>query len=1256
MRKIIFAFSFFILVVLSSARPASPQQRVHADEIAVTGTVYYWTLEDITGLEFCTAGDDFKNFQGGKYLPLRNTYIESEYNRIGNDPDTYTSTIGTYYLKNSGLDEGSYDVDLEIRAKTIMNSRWTLLGTQDTVVSIFKSEIDAYAVNAQTGEYSIHTGSTQTVDIYIGGPQNNFIDDNQEDLEALASYWLAQDLSNYYHDVTRLAPNPADFPWDTYLLYPQSNSIYKTASPPTKGHLELDDMNKLFPSQLMAGVAPKCDTLLISQNWKMLQAKARHEYSHQIMNMVFNNFPAEDTGNNHSPNSCTTAESAWTEGFAEFLPAAIKYWPTREGVWNYENLEFNYNPYIDDRYDSKYIIGEPFDPAHPPAEKGWGGIGWHYQIMEGCDTPENAEGEVASVLWDIFDPTSWEYLPEEYQPAEQADGTAVSPPAAWKRPLRWFDRLADGTLSDFWTIFKQVPANLVGNHTSNNSSFWALWLNRYGNDPTRIHGLKAILFNRGIDPAPKPEHAPSIVSMSIDEPNRKIALTISEEDPEDRGFLYFNVGYMKQLDGSEFSYYYTEDQPLSDLGGHWQDGQITVSVDIPRGMLGRVNGVLVHDSMLVDYKSVTVTPPEESFNLYCASRQTINLATAVAIQGNIAYVTDWESGLYIYDLSNPLQPVQLSLLRSDMNSNETPWGGAMDVAVDGSHAYIAAYSGALVIVDVSNPANPVLTGYVPIEGDPEAIALSGNNAYLVMSTGGMTIFGIQSPNSPVEGRTFGTGRAFDIAISGNRAFVAVDGGVQIFSLGVFPGYYGAISIPGDLVTGVTLGENGLVYLATRNGTVQVFDISTWQPGLANLLPFLMETVDPEIVFPVKLNELAVGGQPGRITLSGTSIYGAGGVYGVSHPELPYKMASLAGDEIALKGDVIYAAAGTLGFLAYSRTNLPGAESNCGLGGGEGSQNGYLEAAGTWQGHINDMAFARDHGFLAAGEKGLMVVSVKDPKDIQQVAAYDEPDKLNAMGVDVDSTGSMVFLPSMAGDLRILDITNPEVPKRLGVVAWNRHDNVGAWQEITSQYGFVFLCAGLGGLRVLDVRDPANPPWKGKFTTAITDCTDIAVSLPIVYGLSFSSGLHVFEMTGPMLHTTPEFLERAGWSLPQGFSGTYYSSLYLDESRKLLYVSSLWNGVTILDISNSSQPPVVLGSIDPGRAYGMAGSGNLLYVGDDQVVHVIDVSDVHNPKLVAEQELTDRYGLEMAAIVLKVYNGYLYVATSQDTLQAYRIMQ
>ncbi len=1243
-------FGLLILALLSSSTLAASPQAVSNDQIAITGTVYYWTLEDVAADSFCEKTDDFKEFQGGKYLPLRNTYIESEYVRIGSDPNSYTHDNGYYYLKNSGLSEGSYDVNLEIRAKTIMNSRLTLLGSMDTVVSIFEDSLDVYAVNVESTAYSIHTGETFNLDVYIGGPKNNIIGSNNSGLEALTSFWLAQDLSIYFRKVVQLAPNASELPWDVYLKYPRSKSFYHPFGLPTKGHIELSSA-ELFPSQIMDSMGT-CTTYNITSNWKLLQATSRHEYSHQIMDMVYGEMPADDTGS-HAPNVCTNPQTAWVEGFAEFLPASILNWQTVEGVKDLSNLEFNYNPYMTE--DSRGIINAPFNPLFPP-QTGLGSIDWHYRIMQGCTQPEESEGEVAAVLWDIFDSAGWEYLPEKFQPGSLPSGTAVIPPATWQRPLRWYDRISDVYLEDFWKIFKDKPWNLVGNHTANTDSFWSKWLAEFKNDKVAIHGLKAILFNRGIDTQPKPEHAPSIKTISIDTATRKINLTISEGDAEDRDFLYVNVGYMKQLTDTKMDYYYTEDKPVSSLATNWQKGQLDISLDIPRGKLGRVNGVLLHDSMLVDYKSENISVVEKPFNLVCASRLSNTFATAVAIQGNFAYVTDMESGLYIYDISKPLEPVQLSLLRSDMNLNETPWGGAMDIVVDGSYAYIAAYSGALVVVDISDPANPELSGYVALGGDPRALAINAKKAYVVNGTGGMAIIDITYPNSVGQGQSLDTAGAFDITIHANEAYVAVDGGVQIFTLGVFPSLKGTMSVPGDAVTGVTVGENGLVYLATRNGSVQVYDISTWDPVYAILMGFMYQIPDPERAYPIQLANLVVGGLPGRVLLSGSSLYGAGGVYDVSQPELLYKLASLIGDEFALKGDVLYSAAGSDGLLVYSRSAAATADK-CGLG-GEETTNKYLKPAGIWQGNVNDMAFANQYGFLAAGKDGLIVVSVKDPAKISKTSVYtsgDAPDKLNTMGVDIDSNGSILYLPSMSGNLQILDIADPNNLKRLGLVDWNRYEKVGAWQDVASARKYVFVCAGTGGLRALDAREPSDPPWKGTFTTEISDCTDVAVSMPIVYALGFSSGLQVFELMGRDSNSMPEFFKSSSWTLPQGISGTNYSSLYIDETRKLMYVSSLWNGVTILDISNPYQPPLELASFDPGRAYGMAGSGNLLYVGDELVVHMIDVSDVRNPKKVAEQQLTDRYGLEISAQVLKVYDGYLYVATNQDTLQSYQIL-
>ena len=136
---------------------------------------------------------------------------------------------------------------------------------------------------------------------------------------------------------------------------------------------------------------------------------------------------------------------------------------------------------------------------------------------------------------------------------------------------------------------------------------------------------------------------------------------------------------------------------------------------------------------------------------------------------------------------------------------------------------------------------------------------------------------------------------------------------------------------------------------------------------------------------------------------------------------------------------------------------------------------------------------------------------------------------------------------------------------------------------------------------------------------------------------------------------PDLYQVNTWQLPTSLSGNAYSTLYLDRARKLLFVSTLWNGVSILDVSDPAHARL-LSSIDPGRAYGMALSGRYLFVGDDLVVHIIDVSDPAKPVEVAAQELTDHYGWEIAAITLKVHEGVLYVATNQGTLQAYRILK
>ena len=291
---------------------------------------------------------------------------------------------------------------------------------------------------------------------------------------------------------------------------------------------------------------------------------------------------------------------------------------------------------------------------------------------------------------------------------------------------------------------------------------------------------------------------------------------------------------------------------------------------------------------------------------------------------------------------------------------------------------------------------------------------------------------------------------------------------------------------------------------------------------------------------------------------------------------------------------------------------------------------------------------------------MKIVAVSPEGGIQEKGTYNqwqggEPFKLNARGVETSADGFLAYLVSFKGDMQILDITTPEGPFKLGAVLADQHGDAGQWSDIAVTDRFAYVCAGTSGLYGLDIRNPRNPPWQTTASNALNDCTDVAVHMPFVYALGSSSGLHVFELMGQDSNSMPDLYEVATWKLPQGLSGSAYSSLSLDPQRRLLYVSALWNGVTVLDVSDPSRPQV-LSSMDPGRAYGLAFSGKYLFAGDDYVVHIIDVGDPLNPQEAGMQQLTDRYGLEISAINLKVYNGVLYVATNRDTLQAYRILK
>jgi hypothetical protein len=115
-------------------------------------------------------------------------------------------------------------------------------------------------------------------------------------------------------------------------------------------------------------------------------------------------------------------------------------------------------------------------------------------------------------------------------------------------------------------------------------------------------------------------------------------------------------------------------------------------------------------------------------------------ATAVAIEGNYAYVTGfYDDRLTVIDISNPIAPVLKASLR-DPNNLSAP----NDVAVQGNYAYVDNQANwnantnvpQLAVVDVSNPLAPTIVGNgvsSPLLNQAYRVRLHGNFAYLSLS-------------------------------------------------------------------------------------------------------------------------------------------------------------------------------------------------------------------------------------------------------------------------------------------------------------------------------------------------------------------------------------------------------------------------------------------------------------------------------------------------------------------------------------------
>jgi len=150
-------------------------------------------------------------------------------------------------------------------------------------------------------------------------------------------------------------------------------------------------------------------------------------------------------------------------------------------------------------------------------------------------------------------------------------------------------------------------------------------------------------------------------------------------------------------------------------------------------------------------------------------------ASAVMVSGDYAYVACNNSGLQIFDISNPAEPSWIG---------EYDLGYAEDVFISGNYAYVAGRYLGLRIVDISDPTEPTWVGEYETSSPAFGVFVSGDFAYVACGDevfggwGGLQIIDISIPFQPVFVGEYGGGNelewsvAFGVFISGEYAYLA----------------------------------------------------------------------------------------------------------------------------------------------------------------------------------------------------------------------------------------------------------------------------------------------------------------------------------------------------------------------------------------------------------------------------------------------------------------------------------------------------
>lgn len=423
-------------------------------------------------------------------------------------------------------------------------------------------------------------------------------------------------------------------------------------------------------------------------------------------------------------------------------------------------------------------------------------------------------------------------------------------------------------------------------------------------------------------------------------------------------------------------------------------------------------------------------------------------ATSVAADGNVALIGSENGSVKIVTTQNPANP---------QAAGTFPGRAAepRQVALRGNVAFAVEGTGGLTTFSVANPNAPALMGAFSEPGVlMRSIVLHGDYAIVGTTPAGTLVIDISDPFLPRKAAASAqTLHVYGVAVAGNHAFVAAGAGLDVIDISA-PASPAFVASADSLLHSDAVAVSGNV-LVSVGRIFRVFDVSNPQAPLllgkadtgseagdfdidvkiagtiayvagGNRGLILVDISNPSQPAVLRVIRNITPGfrlTPHQITVDGNQVFGADGFYGfwivdVTNPAAPVLVGQAPSIEPAYSLEVsgTYAYLGGNGGVRVIDISNPALQSEVDIRGATGGQVTDLHLAGTTL-------------YAAAGDSGLAIFDVSNPRALSRLGGYDSP----GLAVGVTAIGARVYLADSAGGILVLDASNPASPRRIGGV-------------------------------------------------------------------------------------------------------------------------------------------------------------------------------------------------------------------------------